>query len=714
MKKYTLYFIIIYFFLFLFIVSCSDINSNSNDETEQISEWEYYLFDSSKLLNVKNQISCDSFDIKFEKYKSFSSINNIKKNNYVLFRTKLPQIIIENPAVFIDLFVIRREFEAYLNKELIYKSDNYANNNFKHYNLSNYYQFEINPDFQNQYLYLLIYSNEPYDLGLGLYQSICLGNYDLINKQHFSKSLGKTIPGLFLIFLGIICFFLYFTDIKSSYKLMPLFGLMTITAGLHVLFYNTFVLSFINNNFIWYYVSFISLFLFPVFTWYFAEQIVGIGKFYTIRLSWLTYLAFFIIALFLDIFQIKYLHDSDDEIFALLLGAGILTFAYNLFKALTRHNKDLIVLSIGFILFALAGIIDLFRYFDIYVFDHIVFHYGLFFFIISVAYLIQNKYFESHNQLKKYAKELENLNQNLEKKVEERTAELNEKNKLITDANLELEQLNEDLTEKNHKIEDQNIELETLITDLSKKNFQILEKNTQLYNLNSELEKAIHLKDKFFSIIAHDLKNPIASIMLSSEMLVNYSDKFNKDELLSQHINLLKTTRNLSELLENLLNWARSQTGRISFEPEQVNCYSLVNSIFNLMNSNAEKKKIELINKLDPNLTLTADKNMLNTIFRNLISNGIKFTNSNGFVSVSANSTNHQTEFTVQDNGKGIDENDKEKLFRLDNNFTTRGTNNEVGTGLGLLLCKEFIEKHNGNIRIESEVNIGTKFIFMI
>lgn len=713
MAKKVLYFFV-YSILALFFVSCLSNQVNSQGKPIQLKDWEYFIFEAAQLSSIKTQLKKDSFPQAFNKYKFLSGVDNKKNCNYVLFRTKLPQLQIEDPTVFIDIFVMRRQFEAYLNKELIYKSRDFSNKNFQHYDLANFYKFILSANFQNQYLYFLIYSNDPNDLGFGLDKDIYLASAENIDKEYFSYSFSKTIPGIFLLFVGFISFFLYFSRKRKSSFFLLLFGLMTSSAGLHVFLHNAMSFSFVNNNALWYYSSFISFFLIPFFICYFLEQLIGKGKYQSILIGKIAFLAFVLIAIILDTFQILHLHSIDDKVFAILLGLGLIVILFNLFLELKKGKKELLVIIFGFLLLGLTSVVDLLRYFDIYFFDTIIFHYGLFFFIVSVAYLLQDKYFESHDKLEDYAKELKNLNENLEMNVEERTAELYEKSLLVSEANLTLAKLNDDLLERNNTIQEQNIELEALIEDLSQKNKQISDKNQQLNKLNFELKNAINVKDKFFSIIAHDLKNPIAAIMLHSEIFVNYNSELSKEEMASQSQYLLKTSKKLTEMLDSLLNWARAQTGRINFSPEEFDCHELVNSTFTLLCNNAKKKNIKLINNLEKGFSITADKNMLGAIFRNLISNGIKFTYENGFVSVSASKDGKITEFTVEDNGKGIKEENKEKLFKLEENFSTYGTNNESGTGLGLLISKEFVEKHKGTIRAESQVDIGTKFIFTV
>jgi signal transduction histidine kinase len=240
----------------------------------------------------------------------------------------------------------------------------------------------------------------------------------------------------------------------------------------------------------------------------------------------------------------------------------------------------------------------------------------------------------------------------------------------------------------------------------------ILEKSVELKT--SELRELNVSKDKFFSIIAHDLKNPFSSIIGISEILKE-EIRSGDTATMEKYAGMLNTSAvQTYRLLENLLEWANSQRGKISFTPEQINLSQLFNEEFNALNEMATAKNIELKSFIADNMTILADKNMLKTILRNLISNAIKFTNKNGKVEVNAIVDDRNLEISVSDNGTGMTKETMAKLFRLDANLSTRGTANEKGTGLGLFLCKEFVEKHGGKISVESESGKGSIFRFTI
>ena len=229
-----------------------------------------------------------------------------------------------------------------------------------------------------------------------------------------------------------------------------------------------------------------------------------------------------------------------------------------------------------------------------------------------------------------------------------------------------------------------------------------------------ELESLNATKDKFFSIIAHDLKNPFASLIGASDFLVNSYDELSSTQLDNFLGIINRSARQGYRLLENLLEWSRMQTGTISWKPKQVDLWNLVTEVVNLLTGSAESKDICLEADVDENLKAFVDENMIQTVVRNLVSNAIKFTPRGGEILVTSHKTDGYIEISVSDSGIGIGEDKIDKLFRIDEQVTQNGTENETGTGLGLILCKEFVEKHGGTIRVESQLGKGSKFIFTI
>jgi signal transduction histidine kinase len=237
---------------------------------------------------------------------------------------------------------------------------------------------------------------------------------------------------------------------------------------------------------------------------------------------------------------------------------------------------------------------------------------------------------------------------------------------------------------------------------------KLIKSEKQLKELNST-------KDKFFSLIAHDLISPFNIILGYSDMLVQSVNVNNFKEVEEFSQLIFNATKRTHSLLVNLLDWSRLQTGRISFNPVVVNVFDVINEILGLSKNSASQKEIYINVEIKQGLIVIADQNMLNTVFRNLISNAIKYTPQNGLINISAlYNSKSEFEFSIRDTGVGIKSDDIDKIFSIDVNFSTTGTANETGTGLGLMLCKEFIERHKGKIWVESKINEGSNFRFTI
>jgi len=231
---------------------------------------------------------------------------------------------------------------------------------------------------------------------------------------------------------------------------------------------------------------------------------------------------------------------------------------------------------------------------------------------------------------------------------------------------------------------------------------------------NVRLNELNITKNNFFRIIGHDLKSPIAQ-MIQLSYLIEEKYKELSDEDLLKYIRAMKDSslRGL-KFLESLLNWATAQTGAISYNPSDESLHNLVNDNIELLKKNADIKNIKIINQVDKDSIVNVDKNMINTVIRNLLSNAIKFTYTDGVIEVGNTNKYDKIEIYVKDNGKGIPKEKCKNLFKIDSEYSTLGTNNEIGTGIGLLLCKEFINHHKGEIWVESEINKGAKFYFSV
>lgn len=244
-----------------------------------------------------------------------------------------------------------------------------------------------------------------------------------------------------------------------------------------------------------------------------------------------------------------------------------------------------------------------------------------------------------------------------------------------------------------------------------------LKLNKKLILTNKKLESANNTKDKFFSIIAHDLRSPFGTIIGFSEILsfsLKESKEIDKDKIMEYANHINESTKTVYDLLENLLLWAKNEQNRLTFSPQYFDLYELINTNKELYHLRAREKNITFTSKVKEQTIVNADINMVNTILRNLISNAIKFTNQGGSVILDANKKGETIYISVKDNGVGIKEEMYNKLFNLSTNQSTKGTNDEAGSGLGLILCKQFTEKNGGKIWVESKPNIGSTFYFTL
>jgi len=236
---------------------------------------------------------------------------------------------------------------------------------------------------------------------------------------------------------------------------------------------------------------------------------------------------------------------------------------------------------------------------------------------------------------------------------------------------------------------------------LKKKNSEILKQKIELSDLNVT-------KDKFFSIIAHDLRNPFGSLIGNTEYLINELEGMSLEENKQILIAIRNSSKSGYDLLENLLIWANSQRGKIEYSEEDVNLRELIESNVNLHKNTAVLKKINLTSEVKNNVCINADKKMLHTVLNNLVNNALKFTKEGGAVTINASIIENQVEIIVKDTGTGMTKENLSKIFKLDKTNSITGTHGETGTGLGLIICKEFIDAHSGLLKIESKYREGT------
>jgi signal transduction histidine kinase/ligand-binding sensor domain-containing protein len=264
------------------------------------------------------------------------------------------------------------------------------------------------------------------------------------------------------------------------------------------------------------------------------------------------------------------------------------------------------------------------------------------------------------------------------------------------------------------KVDDRTFKLKESLDQVLEKQIYIEEQSKILNQQKDQLQKLNSTKDKFFSIIAHDLRSPFQSLMGLSDIMVEEFNGSSKPEQKNYARLIQDSSHHIYTLVENLLTWSRTQRDKMSFEPVEIDVSSIIDDAMNLLQPNFDQKNISSDKNFGTDKHGFADKNMIEMVIRNLITNAIKFTPKDGKIYVSLKENNRDLRVDIRDNGVGITPENQQKLFKIDSNFSNKGTNGEEGTGLGLIICKEFIEKNNGRIWVESKPGEGSSFFFTI
>ncbi len=270
------------------------------------------------------------------------------------------------------------------------------------------------------------------------------------------------------------------------------------------------------------------------------------------------------------------------------------------------------------------------------------------------------------------------------------------------------EMLESEVAKRTRELKEINSNLQREITVRVKAEEQLIKSEHRLKQINAD-------KDKFFSIIAHDLKSPFTSLLGYASFLDSDIENLSKEDIRSFAKDISNASTKLFNLLENLLNWSTVQLGRLTPNPKKLGLKELAQNIITVLIGKANNKQITIENNLSEDCIAYADEQMVTSTFQNLISNSIKFTNDGGEITLSCSYSEKEIEIRVKDNGIGIEQEDLEKLFKIDERSTRIGkTNKNKGTGLGLILCKEFIELNGGKISVDSELGKGTTFFFTL
>jgi signal transduction histidine kinase len=284
---------------------------------------------------------------------------------------------------------------------------------------------------------------------------------------------------------------------------------------------------------------------------------------------------------------------------------------------------------------------------------------------------------------------------------------INEDRDIIKKQNEELKLINNELKESQRHINAQHEELIALTESIS-------DQNKMLAEQNNKLEESVQQKAKIFSIIAHDIKSPLYSMTSLAELMYEKFDEV-KDERKKLFLSkIISSNHLLQNLIENLLTWTRSQTGMIEMNPEHINLRETIEKILSLYKNYASEKFLQIQRGIDDQIIINVDRMMIETVLRNLISNAIKYSYDHGIIDVSAEKQGLYYKVSVKDQGTGIDKSRIQSIFSSSDGIITSGTKGEKGTGLGLRICKEFIDKMQGKLWIESELNKGTTISFIL
>lgn len=279
-------------------------------------------------------------------------------------------------------------------------------------------------------------------------------------------------------------------------------------------------------------------------------------------------------------------------------------------------------------------------------------------------------------------------------------------NKLLVIGGVDTSQL----LEQNSAMHQLNREVVNLQRDLIKKSHNLENTLSQLQEANLELNKLNADKDRFMQIVGHDLRSPFTTLLGFSAILLENLRTYDIDKIESMIELIHKTSQQTFYLLDDLLIWSKSQAGRIPFEPRELIFEDVCMQVINSLTNNAEAKNIRINLRDNEKTVVYADEQMLKTVLRNLLSNAIKFSHQNGQIDIYTEKSHSETTITVSDNGVGIENENIDKILDITQHYVTNGTAKEKGTGLGLMLCNEFVEKHGGIMSVESEPGKGSRF----
>ncbi|MGK0289855.1 MAG: signal transduction histidine kinase [bacterium] len=635
-------------FLVLWIICIGILPQNSfgNAPLNLKKGWEYRWGDSTF---DKKGIPVWTYQKSAKDWKSIKFPSNPPKRNgrnNVWYRVTLPEGSWRDPTLFI--FSIDLIAEVYLDQKKIYQYGTFDKNGKGKFVGWPWHMLELPKKFSGKTLYFRVYSDYP-DIGLWG-QVIIASRYEHVLKM-FGDDWDRIFISMLLFFLAIGSLVFFLVRRQGTEKLY--LSVFMFSQGI-VIFCQTQV-----RLLVWYepipymYIRAGAYFLLPVFLGLFIQKILGKGFFRLLQWTWVAHFLFFLGAMIFPLMGWVNLSSTYVGFDAILL-VSICIFTFHAAIGMYRKQMNAKPLFISFLIMGGFIVYDMLTAHAILNWTPQLWHLGSLLFAISLVFIPVQNFMQVHNQLQIYSveleeksKELEALNSSLEEKVTQRTKELTESN---------------------------------------------------------------HQKDRLFSIIAHDLRSPFNGLLGWSQIMYEDFEELSKKETKECVNRIYNSAKHLYQLLDNLLDWARLQMDRYYFEPRFFYVHPVIDTCIQVFSENAEHKKIIVKNNVDGKAKMFADSVMVATILRNFLSNAIKFTPKEGTITFEAKMVDNHIHILVKDTGVGISSEKVKLLFQIDESHTTNGTENEKGTGLGLLLCKDLIEKNKGEILVESEENKGTTF----
>lgn len=608
--------------------------------------------------------------------------------NIVWYRIKLPNVEWVNPAVFMPPVILA--CEVYLGKDLIYQTGDILPTTSNKFSGIKTHIIPLNKEYRNKDLTLRIFSDKN-EIGIDASpHPIMIGNESDLFVKLIHSNIDSSIIGFIFIFIGLFSLFLFVKRIKRKNYLLSSFGFFSLCVGLFYVSFDPTGRLFIEPTFLRYYIGFFSYLLFPVGLYAFLEQLLG-GNI-IIRRIWQLHLLYAIIALILDASNVLLIPQNRFYYSLFFVGTIIINLIITV-RAATAGNREVKIFISAFAVYAITGLHDILIGIEVLPNWYWLSQWGALIFVLSLAYIVERRFSEAHNQLEHYSRELEikskkldKYSQVLEQKVAERTQDLNRKNR----------------------------ELEMTLEQLQKMQHQLImhEKMASLGNLVAG--------------VAHEVNNPIGAVKSSAHVLTRCIDKI-KDvlvqgkslneikndsdfqstlSLLQENNRVINTaSERVSEIVLSLKNFARLDEA----EFQLADIHEGIDTTLTLVEHEL-RNRIDVVKEYGEIPKIHCYPNQLNQVFMNMFVNAVHAIEDEGTIKIKTYSKKDFVHIEVADNGKGIAKKNLAKIF--DPGFTTKGKG--VGTGLGLSISYNIIQKHSGEIKVESEEGKGTTFIISL